>query len=172
MLFSGRAVNLPAQACEAKRHIGCNKTVRAHRQEPWWLLAAVPLRGPSARGPRPQRARPDHINSGAAINAPTAAALQRSGGNCPNSRIAKQSGQADPAPASSVSRTVIPLWLASRSIRDILENFRVRRRASRSETPDRRGTDMVGVFSSLEAVIIISRSRGMPSVTLAPAPAR
>ena len=67
---------------------------------------------------------------------------------------------------------VMPLWLASRSIRDILENFRVRRRASRSETPDRRGTDMVGVFSSLEAVIIISRSRGMPSVTLAPAPAK
>ena len=55
-----------------------------------------PLRGPSARAPRPQQARPDQINSRAAINPPPAAPLQGLWRNRPNSRIASKAVRQTP----------------------------------------------------------------------------
>mmetsp|Transcript_9917 Transcript_9917/g.19558 ORF Transcript_9917/g.19558 Transcript_9917/m.19558 type:complete len:244 (-) Transcript_9917:1453-2184(-) len=72
----------------------------------------------------------------------------------------------------SVSLVVTPRSAAIISSRVSFVKVLVIFVASASVTSLWRGMDMVGVFNTLDAVIIISRSRGIPRVTFAPDPAK
>mmetsp|Transcript_45944 Transcript_45944/g.89767 ORF Transcript_45944/g.89767 Transcript_45944/m.89767 type:complete len:218 (-) Transcript_45944:2296-2949(-) len=101
---------------------------------------------------------------------PKAVWIRSSG--CSRSVIWYARSHTPPGACCSPSLTVIPSRLASRSFSVSFVNVCISLRACASSSSPRTGTDMVGVERFLEAVMMISRSRGMPRVTFAPEPAR
>ncbi len=76
-----------------------------------------------------------------------------------------------PASPCKISTTLIPPWLARSSNNGGFVKKRASLTACFSVTLKSSGIDMVVVLIALDAVMIISRKRGIPRVTLAPAPA-